>query len=114
MTAGDRGDYGRGRLYYKHSVEGLLRGDNASRASFYQTMWNIGAMSVNEIREKEDLDPVAGGDEHFVPMNMQTLVQAGKEPVPAVLPKPGNGQAGEPKVADEDEEPEGEQDERPA
>ena len=86
LTAGDRGDYGRGRLYYKHSVEGLLRGDNASRASFYQTMWNIGAMSVNEIREKEDLDPVAGGDEHFVPMNMQTLVQAGREkPAPQVV-----------------------------
>ncbi len=114
LTDGDRGLYGRGSLYYKHSVEGLLRGDNASRAAFYSAMFNIGAMSINEIREKEDLDPVTGGDEHFVPMNMQTLEQAGKEPVPAVLPKPGNGQAGEPKVADEDEEPEGEQDERPA
>jgi phage portal protein BeeE len=113
LTDGDRGLYGRGSLYYKHSVEGLLRGDNASRAAFYSAMFNIGAMSINEIREKEDLDPVTGGDEHFVPMNMQTLEQAGKEPVPAVLPKPGNGQAGEPVVADEDED-EDEQDQLPA
>jgi hypothetical protein len=55
-------------------------------------MFNIGAMSINEIREKEDLDPVEGGDIHLVPMNMISLEYAGKPPKPPepkveVLPK---------------------------
>jgi phage portal protein BeeE len=59
--------------YFKHTVEGLMRGDAKSRSDFYRTMWSIGVMSHNEIREKEDLDPVEGGDEFFVPLNMVPL-----------------------------------------
>ena len=90
---------GRQKLYFKHVVEGLLRGDSASRAAFYSTMFGIGAMSVNEIREKEDMNPVEGGDEHFVPMNMTTLEEAGKPappppppPDPMALPPKPNGE----------------------
>jgi HK97 family phage portal protein len=79
LTPGDRGLYGQGRLYFRHIVEGLLRGDAASRGAFYSQMFNIGAMSINEIREKEDMDPVEGGDVHLVPLNMTTLENAGKE-----------------------------------
>lgn len=79
LTDGDRQLYGRGRLYFKHIVEGLLRGDAASRGAFYSQMFNIGAMSINEIREKEDLDAVEGGDIHLVPLNMISLKNAGKE-----------------------------------
>jgi hypothetical protein len=50
-----------------------MRGDAKSRSDFYRTMWSIGVMSHNEIREKEDLDPVEGGDEFFVPLNMVPL-----------------------------------------
>jgi HK97 family phage portal protein len=64
--------------FFKHNVEGLLRGDAKSRAEFYRTMWNIGAMSINDIREKEDFDPVEGGDEHFIPLNMVPLSKAGE------------------------------------
>jgi hypothetical protein len=39
-------------------------------------------MSINEVREKEDLDPVKGGDIHLVPLNMTTLENAGKQPEP--------------------------------
>jgi len=42
-------------------------------------MFNIGAFSVNDIRELEDMNPIKGGDEHFVPMNMVPLSMA-KEP----------------------------------
>jgi len=66
-------------LYFKHSVQGLLRGDSVSRADFYSKMFNIGAFSVNDIRELEDMNPIKGGDEHFVPMNMVPLSMA-KEP----------------------------------
>jgi HK97 family phage portal protein len=75
------------KLYFKHVVEGLLRGDASSRADFYTKMFQIGAMSINEIREKEDLNPVDGGDVHFVPLNMTTLENAGKEPVEPETPQ---------------------------
>lgn len=88
----DRSMSGYGRLYFKHVVEGLLRGDSAQRAEFYTKMFNIGAMSPNEIREKEDMDPYAGGDIRLVPMNMSTPRNAlnPPEPTPAV-PQKGNG-----------------------
>lgn len=60
-------------FYFKHILEGLLRGDAKSRVEFYKGMFNIGAMNINEIREKEDLDPIEGGDRHFVPLNMAAL-----------------------------------------
>jgi len=101
LSESDRQYSGRGRLYYKHSVEGLLRADAASRGSYYREMFNIGAMSINEIREKEDMDPVDNGDIHLVPMNMTSLENAGKPPeppkpteqpqLPGVDPEKGNG-----------------------
>jgi len=36
-------------------------------------MFGIGAMSPNDIREKENWDPVDGGDERFIPLNMIPL-----------------------------------------
>lgn len=59
--------------YIKFVVEGLLRGDAESRGNFYNTMFNIGAMSINDIREKEDMNPKEGGDQSFVPLNMIPL-----------------------------------------
>jgi len=73
-------EYSQEKLYFKHILEGLLRGDAASRSAFYASMFIVGAMSVNEIRAKEDMDPVDGGDIHLVPMNMMPLEDVGKEP----------------------------------
>jgi hypothetical protein len=47
----------------------MLRGDIASRASWYQSLWGIGAISTNEIRRLEDLPPVEFGDEMMIPAN---------------------------------------------
>ena len=63
------------RNYCKFVVEGLLRGDAESRAAYYREMSNIGAMTINEIREKEDLNPLDNGDQSFVPLNMIPLGQ---------------------------------------
>jgi HK97 family phage portal protein len=52
-------------------VDGLLRGDAAARATFYNQMFMIGAFSPNDIREKENLNPIDGGDEYYIPLNMQ-------------------------------------------
>jgi HK97 family phage portal protein len=60
-------------VYARHSIEGLLRGDSTARANFYRTMWNLGALSTNEIRSLEELSPVEGGDVRYRPLNMGEL-----------------------------------------
>lgn len=57
--------------YFKFNVNALLRGASADRASFYTQLYNIGAISPNEIRELEDMNPYEGGDEYRVPLNME-------------------------------------------
>ena len=53
------------------NLEGLLRGDSAARAQFYQSGLTNGWMTINEVREIEKLPPVDGGD---VPrMQMQNI-----------------------------------------
>lgn len=68
--------------FAEFDTRGLLRGDAAARASYYQTMWNLGVASINEIRQWENLDPIEGGDTRFVQLNMQTLGQANTEQAP--------------------------------
>ncbi|AFO91929.1 phage portal protein [Phaeobacter inhibens] len=53
------------------NMDGLLRGDSESRASFYQTMIQIGGMTINEVRKLEGRKPVEGGD--VVRMQMQNI-----------------------------------------
>ena len=61
-----------------------MRGSAATRAAFYGPMLDRGVFSINEVRALEDLDPVAGGDIHLVPLNMTTLENAGKpQPAPS-------------------------------
>ena len=67
-------------LFFKFNVEGLLRGDYASRMSGYATARQNGWMSANDIRELEDLDRIPaelGGDIYLVNGNMLPLVSAG-------------------------------------
>ena len=60
----------RERLLFEHAVEGILRGDLQSRYTSYSIARNWGWLSVNEIREKETLNPVEGGDTYLTPQNM--------------------------------------------
>jgi HK97 family phage portal protein len=61
------------------SVEGLLQADSAGRAKFFQTMTAIGAMTINEVRRKENLPPVAGGDVPRMQMQNVPITEAGDE-----------------------------------
>lgn len=63
-------------LFLEFVVEGLLRGDVEKRSNFYNTRFNTGSMSPNEIRAKENQNPIPGGDQYFVPLNMVPLDQA--------------------------------------
>lgn len=82
LSSSDKELSGRGRLYFKHNAEGILRADTAARGDFYTKMFNVGAFSVNDIRALEDMDPIEGGDIHLVPLNMTSLENAGKPPEP--------------------------------
>lgn len=44
------------------NMDGLMRGDPTSRAAFYQTMTQIGAMSINDVCDIEGLSRKPGGD----------------------------------------------------
>lgn len=61
------------RYLIEFDVRGLLRGDSASRSSYYRSMWDIGVLSTDDIRELENMDPVEGGDVRYRPLNMGTL-----------------------------------------
>lgn len=51
-----------GRLYAEHNIEGLLRGDSASRATYLSTMVNAGLITINEARKLDNRPPLPGGD----------------------------------------------------
>lgn len=67
------------RYFAEFNLEGLLRGDSAGRAAFYATMRNAGIMTANEIREKENLNPIEGGDELLVQGAMVPASQVGQQ-----------------------------------
>ena len=52
------------------NFKGLLRTDVSAQIENYNKMFNIGVYSINEIRGMEDLEPVEGGDVHYVPVNL--------------------------------------------
>lgn len=60
----------------RFDVKQLLRADKQSQATYYSTMFQIGAIAPNEIRLEMDLPPVEGGDNNFVQVNLQTLEKA--------------------------------------
>jgi len=59
--------------YVRHNADGLLRGNIKSRYEAYAIGRNWGWLSVNEVREKEDMNPVADGDGRLMPLNMTPL-----------------------------------------
>jgi HK97 family phage portal protein len=90
-------------LYAHFCVDALLRGDVAARGMFYQLMRNIGVYSANDVREKEDDNPISeadGGDAYLVNMAMapQGMVAEGKT-IAAKQPSGGENPPGEPKTA---------------
>lgn len=58
------------------NLEGLLRGDSAGRAQFYQVMVRLGLMTRNEARRLENMPPIEGGDVAMVQMQDVPLTDA--------------------------------------
>ena len=75
LTPDEKKDY-----FFKFNVDGLLRGDYASRMSGYATARQNGWMSANDIRELENLDRIPaeeGGDLYLINGSMLPMAQAG-------------------------------------
>jgi HK97 family phage portal protein len=93
----------RRQQFSEHLVDALLRGDIASRYEAYATGRNWGWLSVNDIREKENQNPLPGttGDMYLVPSNMVPADRIGEiidkqvapDPAP-VAPQPAPPAAG--------------------
>lgn len=75
--------------YAKYKVEGLLRGDSTSRAELYTALRNLGVLNADEIRELEDMTPIADGSGqiYLQPMN---FVRLGTEPTALTEPDPAD------------------------
>lgn len=72
IRAIDRGIFSiqeRKRFYTQIMISKLLRGDSKTRSEYYKTMWQLGSISPNEIRELEEENPIDGGDRYYVPVN---------------------------------------------
>lgn len=68
--------------FAEHLTAALLRGDTKARFESYGIARQWGWMSANDIREIENQNPVDGGDEYLVPLNM---VPAGQSAAPAAV-----------------------------
>jgi HK97 family phage portal protein len=86
LTADER----KAGFYIEHQLTALLRGDMRSRAEFYTKLRDLGALSPNEVRDSENLNPIEGGDLYLVPMNMVSLEHAGEPPEPATGTMPND------------------------
>jgi len=65
--------------FAEFAVDGLLRGDVKSRYEAYSIGRQNGWLSANDIREKENMNPIEGGDDYLTPLNMMPV---GAEPQP--------------------------------
>lgn len=63
--------------YAKVVMQALMRGDSLQRSTFYRSMMHISALSPNEIRELEDLNPRPGGDRYYLQSAMAPLHEDG-------------------------------------
>jgi len=71
-------------FFFEFLVDALLRADSAGRAAFYRELFYLGALSPNDIREKENMNPIPdeGGDKYYIQQNMLPMEMAGKDTKP--------------------------------
>jgi len=66
------------RFFAEFNLEGLLRADSQGRAALYNTFAQNGINTRNEIRARENLPPMPGGDVLTVQSNLVPLDQLGR------------------------------------
>lgn len=75
LTEEDRADPNI-EVYAEHNMEALLRGDFKTQTDGFRALLEKGVYSINEVRAWFNLNPINGGDAHFIQLNMQTVVDA--------------------------------------
>lgn len=80
-------DIGRG-IQIEFNMEGLLQGSPTERAAFYGSGLDKGWMTINEVRAKENMPPVAGGDVPRVQMQNMPLTLTSAPSTINALPAP--------------------------
>lgn len=83
---------GRKTHFIGFEMKGLLRGDSKARSAFYKVLFNIAAMTPNDILRAEDMPTYAGGDAHYVMQNMAPVeILAELLAAKLTVPGPTNG-----------------------
>lgn len=53
-------------FFAKHDTKELLRGNSEARSAFLREMFNIGALSQNEVRQENGMNPIEDGDVYYI------------------------------------------------
>ena len=61
------------KTHFAFDTSDLIRCSKIDMATYYRDMLQNGIMTVNEVRKKLDFEPVDGGDENYIQLNMTTL-----------------------------------------
>ncbi len=61
--------------FFEHDAKGFLRADSQMRWEAFSRQFMAGAITPNEMRDSENLNPTKGGDFSFVPLNQIPLHQ---------------------------------------
>jgi HK97 family phage portal protein len=64
------------KYYTKFNLNALLRADIKSRGEWFRTLIQNGVMTINEVRELEDMNTTNYGDISFIQKNMQPVNKA--------------------------------------
>lgn len=59
-----------GEYFVRFNLNALMRGDMKARADFYARLFNMRAISPNEIRQMEGMNAYEGGGEYYLQINM--------------------------------------------
>lgn len=75
-------------LFAEFNLDGLQRGDFETRMKGYAVMRNIGGINADEIRAKENMNPIGGraGELYWKPLNMGDANSEDAEQVPDAPP----------------------------
>lgn len=65
------------KYYVEFNVEGLLRADSKTRSEYYSSGLNNGWISRDEVRSKENMPPIKGGDKYTIQSALIPLEQVG-------------------------------------
>jgi len=89
MSGAERNEY-----FAEHLVDGLLRGDIASRYQAYSIGRQNGWLSADDIRNLENMNPLPGGDgkAYWMPMNMVEVGVEQKALAPGPSPTASAGE----------------------